>query len=73
MSVSAMSAAGPRGEMVPVEGIRLRKDGKHTVVDADIGGGWVEVIRELSDNEFCHIVEPSGMLAAYYACPSQLA
>ncbi len=69
---SSQSVCGPRGEMVPVEGIRLRKEGKHTVVDAEIGGTWVEVIRELSDGEFCHIVEPSGMFAAYYACPSEL-
>ena len=68
MSNSAVSMCGPRGEMVPVEGIRLRKDGKdgkYTVVDAEIGGTWVEVIRELSDNEFCHIVEPSGMFARW--------
>lgn len=56
-------------ETVPVEGIRLRKDGEHTVVDAEIGGAWIEVIRERSDGEFCHIVEPSGMFKAYYAEP----
>lgn len=67
-----VSFAGPRGEMVPVEGIRLRKDGEHTVVDAEIGGAWVEVIRERSDGEFCHIVEAGGMFAAYYAVPAQL-
>lgn len=69
MTNSAVSYCGPRGEMVPVEGIRLRKEGKYTVVDAEIGGTWVEVIRELSDNEFCHIVEPSGMFSAYYKEP----
>lgn len=66
----AVSFAGPKGEMVPVAGIRLRKDGEYTVVDAEIGGTWVEVIREHSDGEFCHIVEPSGMFAAYYAAPA---
>ena len=70
MSQSAVSFAGPRGEMVPVEGIRLRKEGAYTVVDAEIGGAWVEVIRERSDGEFCHIVEPSGMFAVYYARPT---
>jgi hypothetical protein len=62
-------------ESVPVMGIRLRKDGKngeYTVVDAEIGGTWIEVIRERSDGEFCHIVEPSGMFAAYYAMPAAL-
>jgi hypothetical protein len=69
--VAAISVCGPRGEMVPVEGIRLRKDGVYTVVDAEIGGAWIEVIRERSDGEFCHIVEPSGMFKAYYAMPPQ--
>ncbi len=57
-------------DCVPVMGIRLRKDGKHTVVDAEIGGTWVEVIRELSDGAFCHIVEPSGMMSRYYEMPA---
>lgn len=70
--VQAISVAGPRGEMVPVEGIRLRKEGEYTVVDAEIGGSWVEVIRERSDGEFCHIVEPAGMFSAYYALPNDL-
>lgn len=70
MTQSTISASGPRGEMVPVEGIRLRKSGEYTVVDAEIGGTWVEVIRERSDGEFCHIVESSGMFAAYYAAPA---
>ena len=51
-------------EFVPVMGIRLRKSGAYTVVDVEmIGGVWIEVIRERSDGEFCHIVEPSGMMA----------
>jgi hypothetical protein len=58
-----------KDDFAPVMGIRLRKEGKHTVVDAEIGGAWIEVIRELSDNEFCHIVEPSGIMSAYYAAP----
>jgi hypothetical protein len=56
-------------ESVPVLGIRLRKDGEHTVVDAEIGGTWIEVIRERTDGEFCHIIEPSGMYSRYYANP----
>ena len=56
----AISVCGPRGEMVPVEGIRLRKEGDYTIVDAEIGGTWVEVIRERSDGQFCHM----GLLRA---------
>ena len=57
-------------ESVPVMGIRLRKDGEHTVVDAEIGGAWIEVIRERTDGEFCHIVEPNGIYSRYYSVPS---
>lgn len=56
-------------ETVPVLGIRLRKDGEHTVVDAEIGGAWIEVIRERSNGEFCHIVEASGIYSRYYRSP----
>jgi hypothetical protein len=65
--IRTIDVVGPRGETVPIEGIRLRKDGEYTVVDAEIGGEWIEVIRERSDGQFCHIVEPSGMFAAFYA------
>jgi len=57
-------------EFVPVMGIRLRKSGEYTVVDAEIGGVWIEVIRERSDGEFCHIVEPGGVMACYYGVPA---
>jgi hypothetical protein len=61
-----------KNDSVPVMGIRLRKEGKHTIVDAEIGGTWIEVIRELSNNEFCHIVEPSGIMTAYYQVPADV-
>lgn len=73
MAGSSVSFAGPRGEMCPVEGIRLRKDGangEYTVVDAEIGGAWIEIIRERSDGAFDHIVNSSGMFARYYQMPS---
>lgn len=61
----------PKDDFVPVMGIRLRKSGEYTVVDAEIGGAWIEVIRERSDGEFCHIVEPGGMMSRYYQQPAQ--
>jgi len=59
-------------EDIPIMGIRLRKTGEYTVVDAEIGGDWIEVIRERSDVEFSHIVEADGMWAAYYTLPHDL-
>ncbi len=59
-----------RDTPVLVMGIRLRKDGEYTIVDAEIGGVWLEVIRERSDGEFCHIVESSGIYSRYYAMPT---
>jgi hypothetical protein len=55
---------------IPVMGIRLRKEGADIIVDAEIGGTWIEIIRERSDGSFCHIVEPNGMYARYYATPA---
>ena len=57
-------------EFVPVMGVRLRKTGEHTVVDVETGGTWIEVIRERSDGEFCHIVEASGIYKRYYQSPA---
>lgn len=57
-------------DYVPVMGIRLRKIGAYTAVDAEIGGTWVEVIRERSDSEFCHIVEQNGIMESYYRPPA---
>ncbi len=60
-------------EQIPGLGIRLCKAGNYTVVDAEIGGAWVEITRERSDAKFCHIVEASSMYVTYYTCPPTLA
>lgn len=52
-----------RRDSVPVTGIHLVRLGKHVVVLAEMDGEWVEVIRELHDSMFSHIVEPAGMRA----------
>jgi hypothetical protein len=61
-----------KNDDVPVMGIRLRKEGSHTIVDAEIGGEWTEIIRERSDGEFCHIVEASGIWSRYYQMPGKV-
>lgn len=66
---TTVSFAGPKGEMVPVEGIRLLKVGDYTIVEAEIGGVLVEVIRERSDGAFCHHVSAEGMLSRYHLEP----
>jgi hypothetical protein len=38
------------------ERVRLRKAGEHIMVDIDVDGSWIEVIRERADSEFDHIV-----------------
>ena len=49
-----------------LSGIRLRVGGDYIVVDAEIGGRWVEVIREYCPYEgtISHSVEPLGILCA---------
>lgn len=52
---------------IAVTGIWLKNIGTDVIVEAEIEGQWVEVIRERSDGIFSHIVEPGGMLNAYLA------
>ena len=47
-----------------IGGIWLLRDGDHIIVRAEIGGSWIDVIRERHDGMFSHIVEPSGMRKA---------
>lgn len=46
---------------IPVTGIHLVRLGDYVIVNAEIDGKWVEVIREHHDGSFSHIVEPLGM------------
>lgn len=50
-------------ETVEVSGIFLRRLGDYVIVEAEVEGRWVEVIREHHDGAFSHIVEPSGIRA----------
>ena len=51
-----------------ITGIKLWRDGtwpnERAVVEVEIDGRWVEVIRERADGAFSHIVEPLGIQAA---------
>jgi len=58
-------------DFVPVTGVHLKKSGDYTIVCVEIGGAWIEVIRERSDGEFSHIVEPAGMYSRYFATSSE--
>jgi len=46
---------------VPVTGIHLVRIGDYVIVNAEIDGKWIEVIREYHEGSFSHIVEPLGM------------
>jgi hypothetical protein len=48
-------------ETVCISGLWLRQEGSDAVVLIEVGGHFVEVIRERSDGPFSHIVEPAGM------------
>ena len=48
-------------EPIAIDGIMLRKEGADTIVEVDIGDHWVIVIRELSEGNFSHIIEPDGI------------
>ena len=41
--------------------IRLRREGDWAIVEVEYEKKWIEVIRELYDSNFSHIVEPLGI------------
>jgi len=49
---------------IEVTGIHLLRLGDYAIVNAEIDGQWVEVIKERYDGSFSHIVEPDGMRKA---------
>ena len=49
---------------IPVSGIHLSRIGGDVIVQAEIDGVWVEVIREPVDSLFSRIVEPGDMRMA---------
>lgn len=53
-------------DYVPVTGIHLKKIGDRTIVAAEIGGQWFDVISERSEGQFSHIVETAGLWSIYF-------
>ena len=47
---------------VAITGIHLCKQSGNAVVLVEIGGEWVEVVRENAALSFSHIVEPEGIV-----------
>ena len=50
---------------IEISGIMLRRSGDHVILEAEIEGRWVELIDELHDSNFSHIVEAAGMRLAF--------
>lgn len=54
-------------DSIEITGIMLRRSGAesdplaHAVVEVEINGKWVEVMRELIGSNFSHIVNPAGI------------
>ena len=48
-------------EPITVSGIQLVRIGDYAIVNVEVDGKWVEVIREHVEGSFSHIVEPSGI------------
>lgn len=47
-----------------ITAVWLKRLGKDAVVEIEVDGKWIEVIRERFDGAFSHIVESSGMVRA---------
>jgi hypothetical protein len=57
-------------DSVSVQGVMLRRSGSDAIVEVEIEGKWVEVIREQADANYSHIVEPHGIRNAVEGKPS---
>lgn len=59
------SPEAPHKREVSVSAIWLKTIGDDVIVEAEIGGRWVELIRERSDGAYSHIIEGNGVFTAY--------
>lgn len=50
-------------EPMPVTGVHLVRIGDHVIVNVEVGGQWVEIIRERHEGSFSHICEAAGIRA----------
>lgn len=41
--------------------IMLKSEGDYAIVEIEVNGKWIELIRERSDSPFSHIIEPAGI------------
>lgn len=46
---------------VPISGVHLVKIGEYVIVNVEIDGKWIEVIKEHESGSFSHICEPAGI------------
>lgn len=46
---------------ISITGLMLRRQGDHAIVEVEVEGVWVEIIKEHLDGNFSHIVEPAGI------------
>lgn len=50
-------------EPVPITAVHLVRIGEHVIVNVEVGGQWVEIIREHHEGSFSHICEAGGINA----------
>jgi len=50
-------------EPMPVTAVHLVRIGDHVIVNVEVGGQWVEIIREHHEGSFSHICEAGGIRA----------
>ncbi len=43
--------------------LHLRAEGDYAILEIETDNGWVELIREILDSPFSHIIEPAGIEA----------
>lgn len=41
--------------------LHLRAEGEHVILEIEVNGKWVQLIKERMDSAFSHIIEPAGI------------
>lgn len=47
--------------MAEYKALMLRAEGEYAILEIEVDGKWIELIRERLDSPFSHIIEPQGI------------
>lgn len=51
-------------EIIFKNALHLRAEGDYAILEIEVNGKWIELVRERLDSPFSHIIEPAGIQSA---------